>query len=101
MTDQPQTTAKEDEIVFRRLGSDHGKPCRHGASTCAIWACQEANECRWNVVLGCQLDIHGETHISRDLGRRVDEAMARGTHFRAQASKALADRDGLLELLNA
>lgn len=36
-----------DEIVWRRFGRDHDKPCRNPTVlTCAFWECQVANECQ-------------------------------------------------------
>lgn len=39
------------EIVARRFGLDHDKPCkRPDVITCAQWRCQMANECRWDLM---------------------------------------------------
>ncbi len=35
------------EIVKRRFGSAHDKPCKQPTTiTCALWRCQYANECQ-------------------------------------------------------
>ena len=37
----------EADIVKRRFGSRHEKPCsRPSVLTCALWECQKAGECR-------------------------------------------------------
>jgi hypothetical protein len=42
-----------DEIVWRRFGSSHEKPCKRPSTiTCAMWECQKANECQWNFATG-------------------------------------------------
>ena len=39
--------AEEREIAQRRFGSRHDKPCRRlKILTCALWECQQANECQ-------------------------------------------------------
>ena len=39
--------AEECEIAQRRFGSRHDKPCRRlTILTCALWECQQANECQ-------------------------------------------------------
>lgn len=35
-----------NEVVWRRFGPKHEKPCnRPGVTTCALWDCQHANRC--------------------------------------------------------
>lgn len=39
----------EGEAFWRRFGSRHDKPCkRQSVLTCALWQCQQANQCQWN-----------------------------------------------------
>ena len=45
-SDKPKTTT-DNEIVQRRFGIEHEKPCIDpNAIECALYACQEANECQ-------------------------------------------------------
>ena len=44
---EAKMTAEEREIAQRRFGSRHDKPCRRPTIlTCALWDCQQANECQ-------------------------------------------------------
>lgn len=38
-----------DEIVMRRFGSDHDKPCsRPEVITCSLWDCQVRDRCQYD-----------------------------------------------------
>jgi hypothetical protein len=55
---EPTTT--KDEIMWRRFGSEHDKPCkRPTVLTCAMWECQQANECRWDEAQGKRVALNG------------------------------------------
>jgi hypothetical protein len=44
---RPGQDPELDEIVYRRFGRDHKRPCRRPeVTTCALWACQFANACQ-------------------------------------------------------
>jgi hypothetical protein len=42
-----EMATETSEIVSRRFGRDHEKPCkRPDVLTCAMWPCQSAGECQ-------------------------------------------------------
>lgn len=42
---------EDDEIVRRRFGSRHEKPCNDpGVLTCAKWECQVNDCCQWQAL---------------------------------------------------
>jgi hypothetical protein len=42
-------TGSTDDWTWRRFGRQHDKPCkRPNILTCAMWECQQADECRWD-----------------------------------------------------
>ena len=45
----PKHEAPDSEVIWRRFGSEHEKPCKRlGVTTCAMWECQKANQCQWD-----------------------------------------------------
>lgn len=37
-----------EDIVRRRFGRNHDKPCnKPDVLTCALWECQNADQCQW------------------------------------------------------